>query len=101
MKYHITITNNETGDVFFDGDTSGLVANIIEGNSKIKTITLIKTDSVNTARLCHRTILSAGDILSSQEELMPIFSALMKETMDDLDDEDDNETEEETKTYVE
>lgn len=97
MKYHITITNNETGDVFFDGDTSGIVANIIEGNNKIKTITLIKTNSVNTARLCHRTILATGEILSSHEEIALVFNALMEETINELDDKD----EEEIKTYVE
>lgn len=97
MKYHITITNNETGDVFFDGDTSGIVANIIEGNSKIKTITLIETNSVNTARLCHRTILAAGEILSSNEEIALVFNALMEDTINELDDKD----EEEIKTYVE
>lgn len=100
MKYHITITNNENGDVFFDGDTSGLIANIIEGNSKIKTLTLIKTNSVNTARLCHRTILATGEILSSNEEIALIFNALIEDTINELDDEDDK-TEEEIKTYVE
>lgn len=97
MKYHITITNNETGDVFFNGDTSGIVANIIEGNSKIKTITLIKTNSVNTARLCHRTLLATGEILSSNEEIALVFNALMEDTINELDDKD----EEEIKTYVE
>lgn len=97
MKYHITIINNETGDVFFDGDTSGLIANIIEGNSKIKTITLIKTNSVNTARLCHRTILAAGETISSNEEIALVFNALMEDTINELDDKD----EEEIKTYVE
>lgn len=97
MKYHITITDNETGDVFFDGDTSGIVANIIEGNSKIKTITLIKTNLVNTARLCHRTVLAVGEIFSSNEEIALVFNALMKETINELDD----LSEEEIKTYVE
>ena len=96
MKYHITITNNENGDVFFDGDTAGLVANILE-DGKIKTLTLIKTNSINTARLCHRMVLAVGEIFSSNEEIALVFNALMKETINELDD----LSEEEIKTYVE